>query len=80
MNEDIRVTVCPLPGRIKEYVVLKDGYYTIIINECLCAERRYEAYKHALRHILSCDFEKKCDADVIEMWAHREEEDDERGV
>lgn len=70
MTEDVRVTLYPLPGKIKEYVVQKDGYYTIVINESLCGEKRYEAYRHALKHILNGDFEKECSADVIEMWAH----------
>ena len=62
--------VTPLPGRIRSYVVRKDDYLTIVVNENLNVEARLKAYKHELDHINRGDFEKKCSSDLIEVYAH----------
>jgi len=47
----------------------KDDSYTIFIDANLSCEEQREVYRHEMRHILNCDFEK-CNADNIEFEAH----------
>lgn len=47
----------------------EDGTYTILINAKLSDQGRIKAYKHALKHIESEDFEKK-HVQEIEASAH----------
>jgi hypothetical protein len=55
---------------IKGYTVLKDGFYTIVINANLCEATRRKTYKHEYEHIINGDFEKRASADLIEVIAH----------
>lgn len=73
MTENIRTYLCDMPLTIRGYTVLKDDWYTIVINENLCPESRLRAYRHELGHILRGDFERQCSADLIEVYAHGEE-------
>lgn len=70
MTEDIRVYLCEMPMSIRGYTVLKDGFYTIIINANLCEATRRKTYKHEMEHIKNGDFEKQSSADLIEVMAH----------
>lgn len=67
-----KVIYCDMPATIKSYVVNKDGYYTIVINSKLSWWGQQHAFAHELAHILNRDFEKKCDVDLIEIFAHKE--------
>ena len=69
----IRIFCLPIPGRIQSYVVRKDDWYTIIINEALSPEARMRAYHHELDHIEHGDFDSEEDTGMIEIRAHREE-------
>lgn len=70
-RDDVNVVLADLPGTIKEYVVAnKDLTYTVVLNARHSSETRLKAYMHALSHIDNSDFEKKCSADVIEVYAH----------
>lgn len=71
MTNDIRVYLCEMPMSIKGYTVLKDGFYTIVINANLCEATRRKTYKHEYGHIVNGDFEKRCSADLIEVIAHQ---------
>ena len=55
---------------IKGYTVLKDGFYTIVINANLCEATRRKTYKHEYEHIINGDFEKRASADLIEVITH----------
>lgn len=74
MTYDIRAYLCDMPMSIKGYTVLKDGFYTIVINANLCEATRRKTYKHEYDHIVNGDFEKRCSADLIEVIAHQREE------
>jgi len=59
MKYDVHVYLMDFPGRTKEAVCPnEDGSFTLFINAKLSYERQLEAYKHALFHIQSQDFEK----------------------
>lgn len=73
MTKDIRIYLCDMPMSIKGYTVLKDEWFTIVINANLSESARYKAYQHEYRHIMNGDFEKRTSADIIEIIAHREE-------
>ena len=59
-----------MPMTIKGYTVLKDGFYTIVINANLCESSRKKTYEHEYNHIVNGDFEKRTSADLIEVYAH----------
>ena len=59
----------PLPDGIKEIVAPCPDGYTIYIDVRLDYWQRVRAYKHALHHILSGDFERY-NTQEIEMVAH----------
>lgn len=65
---DINVVIMGLP--VNEAVTEnEDGSYTVFINDRLSQEGRIRAYRHAMGHIINCDFQ---DGDVqeIETRAH----------
>lgn len=74
-NSQIRIFCLPIPGRIHSYVVRKDDWYTIIVNEALSPEARTKAYRHELEHIERGDFDSSESTGLIEIRAHREEEE-----
>lgn len=55
MTTDIQVYTYPLPPRIKAYVSLINGFYTIVINETLSPEAKLKAYNHEIEHIARGD-------------------------
>lgn len=69
--ENIKTVLADLPASIGGYTVLKDDYYTIVLNQNLSHEKNYETYLHEMGHIKNKDFEKKCSIDLIEVYAHR---------
>lgn len=70
----IRIYCLPISGRIKSYVVRKDDWYTIIINDSLSPEARIRAYHHELEHIERGDFDSDESTGMIEIRAHRKED------
>ena len=72
-NFQIRIYCLPISGRIRSYVVRKDDFYTIVINEALCQEARIEAYHHELDHIERGDFDSDENTGMIEIRAHEME-------
>lgn len=70
MTDDIRTITYPLPTDINSYVARVNGYYTIVLNDCLSPAGRYRAYRHEMNHIINGDFEKEQKADYIEILAH----------
>ena len=70
MTEDINVFV--IGGmKVNEAVTEnEDGSFSIFINDSLAPAARYEAYKHALKHIRNCDFQEG-DVQKIESTAHK---------
>lgn len=70
----IRIYCLPIPGRIQSYVVKKDDFYTIIIDESLSPEARMKAYRHELEHIENGDFDSDESTGMIEIRAHEMED------
>lgn len=62
-----------MPGRIRSYVVRKDDFYTIVINEALSQEARMKAYRHELDHIEQGDFDSDESTGLIEIRAHEKD-------
>ena len=69
MNRDMRVVYADLPAGVKAFTVLKDDYYTIVLNQNLTREQNEVSYQHELHHIINNDFEK-ADVQKIETKAH----------
>lgn len=67
----IKVIYADLPPRVKGFTVLKDDYYTIVLNHNLTREQNEVTYRHELKHIENKDFEK-INIQSIEALAHRE--------
>ena len=72
-NFQIRIYCLPIPGRIRSYVVRKDGWFTIVLNEALSPDARMKAYHHELDHIERGDFDSEEDTGLIEIRAHERE-------
>ncbi len=71
MEEYINVVYADMPTSVRSYVVSNaDTSYTIILNSRLSHEQQLLSYKHELNHIRRGDYDKKCDADLIEITAH----------
>lgn len=70
----IRIYCLPIPGRIRSYVVRKDDFYTIIIDESLSPSARMKAYRHELEHIENGDFDSDESTGIIEIRAHKKED------
>ena len=68
--ENIRTILLPLPTTIGGYTILKDDFYTIVLNSNLSFEQNMESYNHELQHIKNRDFYKRSSADLIEVFAH----------
>lgn len=65
----INVIYADLPPRVKGFTVLKDDYYTIVLNHNLTKEQNEATYKHELKHIENGDF-NKINIQDIETLAH----------
>lgn len=70
MKENIRVLLMLMPGSIRAFTVLKDGFYTIVINAILDRKQQLKEYNHEMNHILNGDFDSGLSADLIEMYSH----------
>ena len=68
---DVRVVLAQMPARIRSYVVLVDGFYTIVLNDDLSPQAKHRACRHEMEHIQNGDFERSCSADLIEIKTHR---------
>lgn len=73
-NYQINIRILPLPGKIQSFVVYKDDFYTIVVNECLNDAARMKAYRHELDHIENGDFESDLSTGMIEIRAHKKED------
>lgn len=63
-----------MPTKIRAYVVSNpDASYTIVLNSRLSKEMLEKSFKHELKHIQNGDYERRCDVDIIEINAHKEE-------
>lgn len=67
---EIKTIYCDLPATVKAFTVCKDGFYTIVLNQNLNHEQNMLSYAHEYAHIKNGDFEKKCSADMLELFAH----------
>jgi len=72
-NEDVFVHLLNLPAKTNEIVsVNEDGTFSVFINAKLSNDGQLRAYKHALKHIKSGDFERQnVTASKIEMTTHQ---------
>lgn len=50
----------------------KDESYTIFVNANMACNQQQAVLKHELKHIENGDFDKKCSADLLELYAHKE--------
>lgn len=70
MTPVVNCKIIDFPVKGNEMVMPnEDGSYTILINARLSQIGRMKAYEHAIKHILSDDFEKY-DIQEIEANAH----------
>lgn len=70
MSEVIYTREISMPMSIRAFTVYKDDVYTIIINANLSDEMKLEERRHEMEHIQNGDFEQRCGADLIEIYAH----------
>jgi len=68
---ETRVAFARLPHNIRAFVVRKDCYNTIVINENLSQAGRLRAYRHELEHIREDDFHSELTAGEIELKRHK---------
>ena len=74
MTLDVNVFLADMPVSIPGFAKANpDSTYTIILNSRHTQERRLMAYQHEMKHIINGDYDKKCDADIIEFYAHKGE-------
>ena len=73
MTDTIYTRLMDLPMTVGAFTVLKDGIYTVIVNANLSEEARMREYNKEVFHIENGDFQKRCSADLIEIYAHRKE-------
>lgn len=60
-----------MPTTIRSYVVAnEDCSFTVVLNSKLSHERNLTSFKHELEHILSEDYNRNIDVDVLEFNAH----------
>lgn len=71
MTQDVNCVMADLPHSIKAYTVLNnDRSYTIILNSRHSYEQHLASYHHEMHHIENGDYDKRCDADILELQAH----------
>lgn len=68
--DNVRVIFMDMPVKMKGYTILKDDFYTIVLNSKCSTEQNRLSYYHELWHIKNGDCEKKCSVDLIEFNAH----------
>lgn len=68
-----RVTLQDLPISIKAFTKETDGFYNIVLNARLSADRQRKAYYEEIHHIINNDFDRDCSADQIEANSHGKE-------
>lgn len=72
MTPDVNVSIIDMPVSIPAFVKANsDGSYSIVLNARHTRERRLQSYEHELKHIQNGDYDKKCNADIIEFYAHK---------
>lgn len=71
MTPDVNVCLADLPLSIKAYTMADpDGNYTIMLNARHSHYQHLISYHHEIQHIENGDYDKICDADLIEFYAH----------
>lgn len=71
MTPDIHCRLLDMPTTIPAFVISNaDCSYTIVLNSRLSHEQHLKSYAHEMQHIENGDYEKKCSADLIELWTH----------
>lgn len=71
MTPDVNTLEYNLPVSIAGYTVLNaDNTYTVILNARLTFERRMQAYQHEIQHILTGDYDRRADVDILELYSH----------
>ena len=72
MTPDVNCCMADMPTTIPAFVVSNaDDSYTIVLNTRHSREQHLKSYAHEYHHIINGDYEKKCSADLIELWAHK---------
>ncbi|MCI9305835.1 MAG: hypothetical protein HFI28_05055 [Lachnospiraceae bacterium] len=71
MTPDVNTLEYDLPVAIAGYTISNaDNSYTVVLNARLTFERRMQAYQHEMEHILTGDYDRKIDADMLELHSH----------
>lgn len=71
MTPDVNTLEYDLPVSIAGYTISNpDNTYTVVLNARLTFERRMQAYRHEMGHILAGDYDRIVDADLIELHSH----------
>lgn len=74
MTPDVNTLEYDLPVSVAGYTVLNaDSSYTVVLNSRLTFERRMQAYQHEMKHILTGDYDRKVDVDMIEFYTRQEQ-------
>lgn len=73
MTPDVNCCMADMPTSIPAFVISNaDLSYTIVLNARLSHEQHLKSYAHEFHHIMNGDYEKKCSADLVELWAHKD--------
>ena len=71
MTPDVNICLASMPTTIKAYTIVNtDGNYTIILNSRHTHQQHLLSYHHEMCHIENGDYDKRCDADTLEVYAH----------
>lgn len=71
MTPDVNTLKYDLPVSIAGYTVSNaDNSYTIVLNARPTFERQMKAYEHEMNHILTGDYDRSVDADILEFHSH----------
>lgn len=70
--DNVRVILSDLPNTIGGFTVATaDNWFTIVLNQNHSYEKNMQTYEHECEHIRNGDFDKTCPANLIEIRAHR---------
>lgn len=73
--ENIKTVFIDMPTTIKAYTILKDDFYTIVINAKISSDMQRMAFYHELYHIKNKDLESDMPVGMIEIFAHKIEKE-----
>lgn len=70
MFDNVRIIYKDLPCTIGAFVVLRDDFYTIVVNARSSHDQQEQSIAHELEHIMHGDFDHVVDVDELEARRH----------